>query len=1012
MTTITEGSLLWQPSPEQIANANLTRYMNWLRAERGLDFADYLGLWQWSVDDIDGFWASIWDYFGVVASAPYTGVLGKRTMPGAEWFPGARLNYAENLLSKAADTRPAILYQAEGGALSEISWAELTDMAAKVAHTLRGLGVEAGDRIVGYLPHIPETIAAFLGTASLGAIWSSCPPDFGSQSVLDRFTQIEPKVLIACNGYGWAGKPYDRRDVVAELRAKLPSLVKTILIPYPGLDHTPTPDDGLLLWPEMLETAPPNPMDFAQVPFDHPLWVLYSSGTTGKPKPIVQSHGGILLEHLKTINLQLDLTPADRFFWYTSTGWMMWNFLVGGLLNGTPIIVYNGSPAYPNMNALWRLAEANGMTYFGTGAAFILACMKADIHPGRDYDLSRLRALGSTGSPLPVTGFQWVYDEVSPNLALESISGGTDVCTAFIGGARTQPIYAGELQGPGLGCKVQSFDDDGTPLIDEVGELVITEPMPSMPIYFWNDPGMARYKESYFEMYPGVWRHGDWIKINARNGCVIYGRSDSTINRQGIRMGTSEIYQAVESFDEVTDSLIIDLELLGRESYMPLFVTLREGVTLDDDLVARIKAKIRADISPRHAPDDIFVIDQAPYTLSGKKMEVPIRKILLGHDPQKAANAGAMRNPEALDYFIDFARKMAEKDKPRELAAVFVAPRQVEIWAVEDRALATDEVRLQTLYSGISAGTELTAYRGSNPYLHKRWDAEQRLFVPDADSSLAYPIIAYGYEECGKVVEIGSDVTRVALGDLIYGTWGHRTRHIVTEAYAAERILPPELDPMLGIFSHIGAIGLNGILDAGIRVGETVAVFGLGTPGQIIAQLAKRSGASVIGIEPLALRRNLALESGALDYALSPADDDVAEAIRVLTDGRGADVCIEASGAYPALHEAIRSVAYSAKVVTLGFFQGAGSGLYLGEEFHHNRVSVICSQISGVSPELSHRWDRARLVRTFMEMQATGAVTMQPLITHVFPFSDAAEAFRLCDEEPDKTLQTVLAFDT
>jgi acetoacetyl-CoA synthetase len=655
MTTITEGSLLWQPTPDDLAKANLTRYMDWLRTRRGLDFSDYQRLWQWSVDDIEGFWASLWDYFDIIATAPYTAVLGKRAMPGAEWFPGARLNYAENLLRRVTDARPAILYQAEDGPLQEIAWAELAEMAAKVAHALQNLGVESGDRVVGFLPHIPETIAAFLGAASLGAIWSSCPPDFGSQSVLDRFIQIEPKVLIACDGYRWAGKTFDRRDVVAELQARLPSLRQTILIPQvtDGAERAGLHD--LVLWDRLLAETPAETVDFAQVPFDHPLWVLYSSGTTGKPKPIVQSHGGILLEHLKSIHLQLDLTPDDRFFWYTSTGWMMWNFLVGGLLNGTPIIVYNGSPGYPDMNALWRLAETSGMTYFGTGAAFILACMKAGIHPGRDFDLSRLRALGSTGSPLPVSGFQWVYDEVNPNLALESISGGTDLCTAFIGGARILPIYAGELQGPSLGAKVQSFNDAGEPVVDEVGELVITEPMPSMPIYFWNDPGMARYRESYFEMFPGVWRHGDWLKITPRNGCVIYGRSDSTINRQGIRMGTSEIYQAVESFDEVTDSLIIDLELLGRESYMPLFVVLREGATLDSDLIRRIKAKLRSDISPRHVPDEIFAIEQVPYTLSGKKMEVPIRKILLGQDPERAANPGAMRNPESLDYFVTFA---------------------------------------------------------------------------------------------------------------------------------------------------------------------------------------------------------------------------------------------------------------------------------------------------------------------------------------------------------------------
>ncbi|MDX1520744.1 MAG: acetoacetate--CoA ligase, partial [Anaerolineae bacterium] len=419
-----------------------------------------------------------------------------------------------------------------------------------------------------------------------------------------------------------------------------------------------------VLWADFLAGAqPPYELPFTQVTFDHPLWVLYSSGTTGLPKPIVQGQGGIIIEHLKALHLQMDLKPDDRFFWFTSTGWMMWNYVVGALLHGTTIVLYNGSPSYPDMNFLWRLAQEAKITYFGTGAAFILACMKAGIQPGRDFDLSHIRALGSTGSPLPVTGFQWVYDNVNPDLALESFSGGTDLCTGFVGGARIQPIYAGELQGPALGAKVQAFNDDGEPVIDEVGELVIAEPMPSMPLYFWNDPDMQRYTESYFEMFPGIWRHGDWIKINRRNGCVIYGRSDSTINRQGIRMGTSEIYQAVESLDEIVDSLVIDLEVLGQESYMPLFIVLREGAKLDDDLTNRLKRKIRQDISPRHVPNDIFVIDEVPYTLSGKKMEVPVRKILLGRDADKAVNKGAMRNPESINYFVELAERLKDRTK-------------------------------------------------------------------------------------------------------------------------------------------------------------------------------------------------------------------------------------------------------------------------------------------------------------------------------------------------------------
>lgn len=660
MQELVEGSLLWAPSTEAIDKANLTHYLAWLHENKKLSFATYQELWHWSVTEIEAFWATLWDYFAIIASTPYRAVLAERTMPGAQWFVGAHLNYAENFFRHRHTTQPAILYQAEAGPLTTLSWPALYDQTAKLAQVLKRLGVQRGDRVVAYLPNIPETIAAFLATASLGAIWSSCPPDFGDRSVLDRFSQIQPKVLIAVDGYHWHGQRFDRTAVIASLQAHLPTLEKTILIPQVTDGAAAATLTHTLLWDELLATATATDLDYAQVPFDHPLWVLYSSGTTGLPKPIVQGHGGILLEHLKATRFHLDLKPTDRFFWYTSTGWMMWNFLVGGLLNGSTIILYNGSPSYPDMNALWRLAAQTGMTYFGTGAAFILACMKADIHPGRDFDLHALRALGSTGSPLPVTGFQWIYQAVSPTLALESLSGGTDVCTAFIGGTRLQPIYAGELQAPMLGAKVQALNEAGEPVINEVGELVLCAPMPSMPLYFWNDPDRVRYRESYFEMFPGLWRHGDWIKINARNGCVIYGRSDSTINRQGVRMGTSEIYQAVESIPEILDSLIIDLELLGRDSYMPLFVVLRAGHTLSAELKNRINAKIRQEISPRHVPNEILTIQEVPYTLSGKKMEVPVRRILLGHPVEKAANIGAMRNPQALAYFIQFAQKIEQ----------------------------------------------------------------------------------------------------------------------------------------------------------------------------------------------------------------------------------------------------------------------------------------------------------------------------------------------------------------
>ena len=659
MATIHEGDLLWQPTAEDIARANLTDYMRWLREQRGLHFDDYPALWRWSVERLEEFWGSLWDYSGVLASERASTVLAERVMPGAQWFPGARLNYAENIFRKRSAERPMIFYQAEGQPLVTLSWEEVLDQSQRLAAALRRMGVQAGDRVVGYLPNVPEAIVALLAAASIGAIWSCCAPDFGTRSVLDRFTQIAPSVLIATDGYQYGGKPFDRRAIVGELQAALPSLRQTILLPRLSGEALP----NTVLWADALaEPVAPADYQFAQLPFDHPLWILYSSGTTGLPKPIVQGHGGILLEHFKALTFHNDIKPEDRFFWFTSTGWMMWNYLVGSLLTGCSVILYDGSPAWPDMNALWDLAARAGATYFGTSAAFIAACMKAEIRPNERYDLSAIRALGSTGSPLASSGFAWIYEHINPRLALESLSGGTDVCTAFVGGARIQPIYAGEIQGASLGAHVQSFDPGGRALLDEVGELVITAPMPSMPLRFWNDPGDARYLASYFDMYPGVWRHGDWIKINARGGCVIYGRSDSTINRQGIRMGTSEIYRAVESIPEIVDSLIVDLELLGRESYMPLFVVLREGAALDDALQTRIRQTLRREISPRHVPDAIFAIREVPYTLSGKKLEVPIRRILLGHSPEVALSAGSLRNPAALDFFLALAREMAKQE--------------------------------------------------------------------------------------------------------------------------------------------------------------------------------------------------------------------------------------------------------------------------------------------------------------------------------------------------------------
>jgi acetoacetyl-CoA synthetase len=538
---ITEGSLLWEPSSSVKEQANLTHYMAWLEEKYGLTFKTYHDLWQWSVTEVEQFWETIWDYFEVKASQKYSTVLAERKMPGARWFVGAELNYAENLFRNMTNDRPALLYKAEHEPLTEMSWAELYDKTRIMTQALKQMGVKRGDRVVAYMPHIPETIVALLACASLGAVWSSCSPDFGGRSVLDRFSQIEPKVLVAVDGYIWNGQSFDRREVVAELQASLPTLEKTVLVTLvtdgSGLDNL----RNTVLWDDLLDTTQaPATLEFEQVPFDHPLWVLYSSGTTGLPKPIVQGQGGIILEHLKALRFHLDLNPEDRFFWYTSTGWMMWNFVVGGLLNGNTIILYNGSPGYPSMDVLWELAEETGLVYFGTSAAYISGCIKAGIRPQEQYDLSRIKVVGSTGSPLSLAGFQWIYENVNRELALESFSGGTDLCTGFVGGCRLLPIYAGEIQGAALGAKVlafDEFDETGENVIDEVGELVIAEPMPSMPLFFWNDPDNRRYLESYFEMYPGIWRHGDWIKFNRRGGCVIYGRSDSTINRQGIPDG-------------------------------------------------------------------------------------------------------------------------------------------------------------------------------------------------------------------------------------------------------------------------------------------------------------------------------------------------------------------------------------------------------------------------------------------------------------------------------------------
>ncbi len=608
-----EGDLLWEPS----GGSQLAEFME----ERG--FGDYHELWQWSVKDLEGFWSAVWERFEV-GPRPER-VLGKREMPGAEWFPGARVNYAEHLFRQARPGETAIVHATESSPLAELSWDELRDQTGRCAAGLRRLGVGPGDRVAAYMPNVPETVVAFLACASIGAVWSSCAPEFGVPTVVDRFAQIEPKVLIATEGYRYNGKDFDRRDRVREMEAAIPALEHTVMVP-----------SG---WDELL--AEPAELSFESVPFDHPLWVLYSSGTTGLPKAIVQGQGGILLEQLKKAHFHSDLSAGDRFFWYTTTGWMMWNFLVSGLLAGSTIVLYDGAP---DPNRLWDFAAEADVTSFGTSAGFIGASMKAEVEPPRP---PRLRSIGSTGSPLPVEGFEWVYEKF-PDVWLYSTSGGTDLCTAFVGACPVLPVYAGELQARSLGAAVEAFSDDGRALTGEVGELVITEPMPSMPLYFWNDPDGERYRESYFEMFPGIWRHGDWIKITERGTAVIYGRSDSTINRGGVRMGTSEIYSAVEGVDEVLDSLVVDVE-----GEMLLFVVLRDDAELTDELQAELRRRIREHCSPRHSPDGIEQIAEVPRTLSNKKLEVPVKKILLGADPSTAASRDSLANPAALDWFAE-----------------------------------------------------------------------------------------------------------------------------------------------------------------------------------------------------------------------------------------------------------------------------------------------------------------------------------------------------------------------
>ncbi|RAV98101.1 acetoacetate--CoA ligase [Pseudochryseolinea flava] len=643
-----DARLLWTPSQKTKDESNLSHYTAWLAKHKELLFHDYHSLWQWSTEHPDNFWKSLWEYFDIQHEGTPSKVLSDDAMPYTQWFEGTKLNYAEHIFRRQTDENPAIIFGSEYSSLQEISWRELRERVAALQSFLFQQGVREGDTVAAYLPCIPDATIAFLAVNSIGAIWSSCSPDFGTSSVIDRFAQIKPKVLFAVDHYRYGGKSFEKDAVIAELVAAIPSISHTVVI---TATKTSTDIPNSTLWNDALQDKE-HQLRFNRVPFSHPIWVLYSSGTTGLPKAITHSHGGILLEQLKYGTFHNDFKSGEKCFWYTTTGWMMWNYIHGALLAGSTMVLYDGSPGYPDLTALWKFSAKVGIHHFGTSAGFILANMKAGIKPS-DFDLRALRSIGSTGSTLPPEGFAWVYENVKSDLWLASMSGGTDICSAFVGGNPTWPVYEGEIQCRALGVKLEAYDEDGKSIQHTMGEMVITQPMPSMPIFFWNDLNHQRYLESYFEMYAGIWRHGDWIEITPQQGVIIYGRSDATLNRGGIRIGTSEIYRAVDQVKEVKDSLIICIEKAGGEFWMPLFVMMQEGTPLTDDIKKKINNTIRSAYSPRHVPDEIIAVKDIPYTISGKKTETPVKKILMGKDPKKVVNAGSLRNPEAMTFFVE-----------------------------------------------------------------------------------------------------------------------------------------------------------------------------------------------------------------------------------------------------------------------------------------------------------------------------------------------------------------------
>jgi acetoacetyl-CoA synthetase len=647
---LTQGQVLWTPPADVRERTVIGQYLGWLERERSLDFPGYDELWRWSVSDLDGFWSSVWEYFEVHAQSPYERVLGSREMPGAEWFPGARLNFAEHMLGRDEDLdASAVVAYSQSRATQELTFGDLREQVAHARAGLRRLGVGPGDRVVAYLPNIPETLVAFLAAASLGAVWATCPPEFGGRSVLHRLGQLEPKVLFAVAGYHYGDKLVDRREQLAEIRAALPSLETIVHVPYVGGADDALPDT--VSWDALL--AEREPLEFEPLPFAHPLYVLFSSGTTGLPKAIVHCHGGILLEHLKNHGFSWDLHRGDRLQWFTTTAWMMWNALVSVLLHRASIVMIDGNPAYPDLSFQWRVIEETRPTFFGLSPAFTMACRKEGLEPGRDFDLSSVRMVCEAGSPLPLEGYEWLYEQFGPEVNVNVGSGGTDVCTGLVQGIPLLPVWAGEMSARMLGADVDALDPDGNPVVGELGELVIKQPMPSMPVGFWNDEDGSRYREAYFEFYPGVWRFGDWILFTERGSAVITGRSDATLNRGGVRLGSSEIYSVVEEIDEVLDSLVIHLE---EQDELLLFVVLRPGVELDDDLRKRIAGALRNSLSPRHAPDTIVAVPAIPRTLTGKKLEVPVKRILTGAKVADVASSDALVEPGSIEPFADYAR--------------------------------------------------------------------------------------------------------------------------------------------------------------------------------------------------------------------------------------------------------------------------------------------------------------------------------------------------------------------